>query len=335
MRRIAAVAAGLVVALAFAGSAPAQQTVAKYSTPTINDVVHDGMNALKERIEKRIGDKLKIDIYPASQLGAIPRVVEGAQLGTIELVSVPAEFLVGLDSRFGVISAPGVFENRMHGFQTLHDPEFKKAYWTLGQNKGIQFLAVQCNAEAITIMRKPVHKLEDLSGLKIRTFPTALEREAYKRIGATVAPMPLDEVMPGLQQGVIDGAKGGSSVYVGMKAFSVVKYLVRTKDTLVCPVHFASKTWWDKLPSDVREVFVEEADKNDLENQKHSIEGDDGAMKVWVANGGEIDELNAEDQAKLHEMMATVGETAYASDPPALEMYRLMVKLAAKYRGKS
>jgi TRAP-type C4-dicarboxylate transport system substrate-binding protein len=324
-------ATGLIAA---ATSASAQQIVAKYSTPTINDVVHDGMKALKERVEKRTQGKLRIDIYPASQLGAIPRVVEGAQLGTIELVTVPAEFLIGLDSRFGVISAPGVFQDRMHGYLTLHDPEFKKAYWTLGQNKGIQLFSIQCNAEAITILRRQVRGIDDLKGLKIRTYPSAIEREAYKRLGSTVAPMPLDEVVSGLAQGVIDGAKGGASVYVGFKAYSTAKYMLRTKDTLVCPLHFANKEWWDKLPADIRAAMVEEADKNDLENQKHSITGDDGAIANWGKLGGEVIELPANEQQRLRETMAGVGEAALSTDAPALEMYRLMVKVAERHRSK-
>src|SRR5688500_11666330 len=122
MRKFAAIAAGIVCTLTFAGGAAAQ-IVAKYSTPTINDVVHDGMKLLKERVEKRIDtSKFRIDIFPAGQLGAIPRVVEGTQLGTIEMATVPPEFLVGLDTRFGVVSAPGVFDNKFHGFHTLYDP---------------------------------------------------------------------------------------------------------------------------------------------------------------------------------------------------------------------
>ena len=335
MVKFAALAGGIVCALVFAGGAAAQPIVAKYSTPTINDVVHDGMKMLQERVHKRVDTaKFRIDIFPAGQLGAIPRVVEGTQLGTIEMATVPPEFLVGLDTRFGVVSAPGVFDNKFHGFHTLHDPEFKKEYWELGQNKGITMVGAQCNAEVIYISRKPVTKLADFRGMKIRSYPSAIEREAFKRIGATVAPMPLDEVMPGLQQGVIDATKGGMSVFVAFKAFTIAKYATRTKDTLVCPIHFANKVWWEKLPGDVRKVLEEEWPKADADNMKHSEEGEIAAFEAWKKNDGEIRELPAAEAAELKQLMTTVGEAALENDAPAKAMYQSMVKAAQRTRGK-
>ncbi|HEY5609336.1 MAG TPA: TRAP transporter substrate-binding protein [Alphaproteobacteria bacterium] len=335
MLKFAATAAGIVCALTFAGEAAAQQIVAKYSTPTINDVVHDGMKLLQQRVHARVDTgKFRIDIFPAGQLGAIPRVIEGVQLGTIEMATVPPEFIVGLDTRFGIVSAPGIFDSKMHGFHTLYDPEFKKEYWELGKNKGIVLIGAQCNAEVVYVSRRQVTKLADLRGMKIRSYPSAIEREAFKRLGATVAPMPLDEVLPGLQQGVIDATKGGASVFVAFKTYTIAKYITRTKDTLVCPIHFANKGWWDKLPADVRTALEQEYPKADLDNMKHSNEGEIEAFEAWKKNGGEINELPPAEAAELKKLMSTVGETALENDPPAKAMYDLMVKAAQRTRAK-
>jgi TRAP-type C4-dicarboxylate transport system substrate-binding protein len=332
MLKFAALAAGIACTLALANDAAAQ-IVAKYSTPTINDAVHDGMRLLKERVDKRIdASKFRIDIFPAGQLGAIPRVIEGTQLGTIEMATVPPEFLVGLDSRFGIVSAPAVFDNTMHGFRTLHDPEFKKEFWELGKDKGIQLIGAQCNAEIIYIARKPITKIADFRGMKIRTYPSAIEREAFKRIGATVAPMPLDEVIPGLQQGVIDGTKGGVQVFIAFKAVTVAKYLTRTKDTLVCPIHFANRQWLEKLPADIRRVLDEEFPNADTDNMKHSDEVDRRGMETWKSSGGEIHELAPAEAAELKKLMSTVGEAALENDAKSKAMYELMVKTAQRTR---
>jgi C4-dicarboxylate-binding protein DctP len=329
--------AGLIggAALALTAGASEAQVVAKYSTPTINEIVHGGMKMLKERIEKRVDGKLRIDIYPSSQLGAIPRVIEGAQLGTIELVTVPAEFLVGLDTRFGVVSAPGIFDDLRHGQRTMYDPEFKQAFWKLGENKGIHLFRIECTAQAVYVFRKPFAKLDDFSGLKVRAFPSAMEREAFRRLGATVAPMPLDEMVPGLQQGTIDGAKSGATVFTSFKVYSVAKHMVRTRDTLVCPIHFANKAWWDKLPSEVRAVVEDEAAKVDMLNNEIAVKEDEGGVETWRKNGGEVVELSAADRAELKKRTATVGETATANDPGARAMYELMLRAAERTRGKS
>lgn len=327
-RLIRMLAAGAFVMVAW-GDAEAQ-TVAKYSTPTINDIVHWGMKLYKERVEFRVGKDLRIDIYPASQLGAIPRVVEGVQLGTIEMATLPPEFMVGLDSRFGVISAPALFENVMHGYLTTHDPEFKKAYWSLGDAKGLHVFRIECTVQAVIVMKKQFTGLDDFKGMKIRSFPSAIERETFKRLGATVAPMPLDELATGLQQGVIDGAKSGAGVFTAFKVYNIVKTMVRLNDTLVCPIHFANKAWFDKQPQAVRNAIDEEGQAVDLANNWRAVEDDEYQGSVWKTNGGQEVALTPEQRADMEKRLASVGEDVTASDPAARKMFELMRSVAQR-----
>src|SRR5436190_5553545 len=88
MRIIVAIAACLVAA-----GASAQQYTMKLSSPTINDVTQEWMKAFKAGVESRSGGRVKVEIYPASQLGPIPRTVEGVALGTIEMTLPATGFL--------------------------------------------------------------------------------------------------------------------------------------------------------------------------------------------------------------------------------------------------
>ncbi|MEN8197059.1 MAG: TRAP transporter substrate-binding protein DctP, partial [Pseudomonadota bacterium] len=97
----------------------------KIGTPTINDTQHEWMKRFKARIEKRSGGRVKAQLFPASQLGKIPRMIEGMQLGTIESVVAPAAFLVGVDKRNSVLSVPGLFQNVDHCWRTFGDPAFR------------------------------------------------------------------------------------------------------------------------------------------------------------------------------------------------------------------
>ena len=127
---------GVAVGLALAVSAHAQSVI-KIGSPTIRDNNEVWKNTWKAEIEKGAGGRYRVDVYPASQLGSMPRALEGVQLGTIEAYIIIAEFMNALDKRFGVISIPGVFDDLMHGYRTYQDPEFRKAYWTLGESKGV------------------------------------------------------------------------------------------------------------------------------------------------------------------------------------------------------
>src|SRR5262249_40474808 len=114
-----AIAGALASALSFTAPAVAQQFTMKLSSPTINDVTHEYFKRLKTGIEQRSGGKIKVEIYPANQLGQIPATVEGVALGTIEAVSVANGFYISLEPRFQVLDAPGLFPDLMTGYKTL------------------------------------------------------------------------------------------------------------------------------------------------------------------------------------------------------------------------
>ena len=115
-------------ALALIGaSAHAQQFTMKLSSPTANDVTTEWMKSMKAGIEGRSGGRIKVEGYPANQLGQLPRAVEGVTLGTIELTISAIGFYVGIEPRFEALEVPGLFDNLPHALKTLGDPEVNQA----------------------------------------------------------------------------------------------------------------------------------------------------------------------------------------------------------------
>jgi TRAP-type C4-dicarboxylate transport system substrate-binding protein len=96
----------LLLTLLFCGTATAQNAapgktfVMKLATPTLNDGQHEWMRRFAAAIEAKSGGRIKAELYPASQLGSIPRMIEGTQLGSIQIFLAPPEFFVGVDQRF-------------------------------------------------------------------------------------------------------------------------------------------------------------------------------------------------------------------------------------------
>ena len=83
-----------------AAPAAAQQFTFKISSPVINDSTQEYMKALKAALEQRSGGKIKVEMYPANQLGQIPTTVEGVALGTIEMTTPAIGFYIGIEPRF-------------------------------------------------------------------------------------------------------------------------------------------------------------------------------------------------------------------------------------------
>src|ERR1700722_17118424 len=120
-----AIARSLVAAGAFAvtltlglplGAALAAEPtyVMKITTPTINDVPDTYARNFAAAVEKDSGGRIKGEVYPASQLGPIPRQIEGTQFGAIQMAVIPSEFWVGVDERFQITAAPGLVDSLAH-----------------------------------------------------------------------------------------------------------------------------------------------------------------------------------------------------------------------------
>ncbi len=111
--------------------------VMKIATATFNDGNHEWMKRFASAIETKSGGRIKAELYPASQLGSVPRQIEGTQLGSIQMCLHPPEFFVGVDQRFELLSAAGLFESEQHAIRAITDPEFAKAFLALGASKGL------------------------------------------------------------------------------------------------------------------------------------------------------------------------------------------------------
>src|SRR5438105_12097168 len=112
----------LAVALAPAAHAQDKVFVMKMSTATINDTQHEWLKRFSAAVEKDSGGRIKGEIYPASQLGPIPRQIEGVQFGSVQVYIGPPEFLSGIDVRYEALSAPGLFSSTDQAVRVINDP---------------------------------------------------------------------------------------------------------------------------------------------------------------------------------------------------------------------
>ena len=134
--------------------APAQ-TVMKLANATINDVQHEWQKLFAAELQKRVGDKVKTEIYPASQLGAIPRMVEGVLLGTIESFITPTAFLAPTDPRFQIFDVPGLFVSPEHVHAVIHDPAYRDHLETMFLDRGLRIIGAIYNSPTVVLTKKP------------------------------------------------------------------------------------------------------------------------------------------------------------------------------------
>src|SRR3984957_12749583 len=110
--------------------------VMKMALPAINDPSHLFAKNYAAALERDSGGRIKAEIYPASQLGAIPRQIEGTQFGAIQCALIPPEFFVGVDERFEVLAAPCLDDYVDHARRLSSNAGLLNLILRLGADKG-------------------------------------------------------------------------------------------------------------------------------------------------------------------------------------------------------
>jgi TRAP-type transport system periplasmic protein len=333
------VAAGAAVALAsgLSGAQAQDQThkpqyVMKVTLPTIHDPVEKYARTFAAAVEKDSGGRIKAEVFPASQLGSIPRQIEGVQFGAIQAAVIPPEFFVGVDERFGVMAAPGLVDDLAHGSRVAADPQVRKLMFSLGAAKGLHGVGLFMALPSALISRTPVRHLADLRGKKIRIFASAFQSEALKRLGATPVAMTLGDVLPAIQQGTIDGAISGITVYTSMHYNDAAKYVTEINQPAIFLVTEISKKWYQSLPPDLQKVIDKDGDEVSRGIVKVMTDGWEQGRKDWVTRGGELIELPKNEYAEMMQTLSSVGADVSKSSPALHEAYETMVEAAKRTR---
>ena len=332
---VAVLAGGAVAATAFAPSpAMAQKKYfVKIGMATINDPQHIWGKWIGEEMKKRSGGRLTFQTFPASQLGKIPRQVEGIQLGTQEMFLTPPGFFVGVNQAFMVPDAPGFFRDAIHAHKTLTDPAFRNKFLSMGENKGVIGNGISIYDGTSYATLKPMKNLADMKGRKIRVLATPMERAVPAQFGATGVPIPFTEVVPALQRSVVDGARTSLVVMAYTKFQTVTKFLTVVNDGYIPSASWVSKVWLSKLPKDLQKIVLDVAGELEDKASENARNNVDAMVKVWKEAGATVSKFSPEDQKTYMAKVRPLGDKFLGQhkNPQVREMYALMKQVAARH----
>lgn len=306
--------------------------VMKIGTATINDVQHEWMKRFAESVAKDGNGKIKVEIYPASQLGAIPRMIEGTQFGSIQAFVGPPEFLSGVDSRYEILSSPGLFTNLDHANKTLQDPAFNRAFLDIGQSKGLKGIGLFVNGPSVINTRQKATRLADLQKLKIRVLASPVQMEQIRKMGATPVPMALSEVLPALQQGTIDGVMSVLPVLAAFRYYDAARYMLETDHSIVSVVSVVNAEWFDKLTPALQKVVVDAGQNASRDVYPWAVEFIVKQRALWTSNGGEVSRLDPAEQATLLASLAPIGKEVASRKANQKALYDVLVDAAQRTR---
>jgi TRAP-type C4-dicarboxylate transport system substrate-binding protein len=306
--------------------------VMKISLATLNDALHQFAKDYAAAVERDSAGRIKAEIYPNSQLGSTQRQVEGVQFGAIQCLIVPPEFLAGIDERFELLAAPGLVNSMANGQRVAADPAVKQLMLGLGANKGLHGAGLFMATPSSVISIKPIRHLDDFKSKKIRVFPSQFQREAMQRLGATPKPMSLGEVLPGLQDNVLDAAVSATTVFVTMHFQDAAKFVTETGQPAIFGIAELSKKWYDGLPPDLQEIVNKGASSESVAINAWVIDFNAKTRQDWIVGGGELISLPPDEQAAMLNALASVGEDVSMTKAELHAAYHIVTEAAQRNR---
>ncbi len=313
-------------------SAAAQSTM-KLASATINDVQHEWQKVFAAELEARVGDAVTVEIYPASQLGTIPRMAEGVLLGSIEAFTTPTAFMTNVDPRFQAFDVPGLFAGPEDVRAAIHEPAYRDHLETLFLDSGLRVIGAIYNSPTVVLTREPAPHLADLDGLKIRTFASPLQMEPMAALGAIPVPLALSEIVPQLQSGGLDGMLAGMPILTAFKYYDVAKYVTDLKFAEIVSVTVVNEDWFQAQDENVRAAIIEAGRAAETAVFPWGVENVARTNAIWVENGGEILALSEEERLAMVDRFEAVTAEVLADQPEVMAEYERLAELVAKGGG--
>nr|WP_295078712.1 TRAP transporter substrate-binding protein [uncultured Roseateles sp.] len=211
-----------------------------------------GAQRFKELAEARTGGKVKVELYPNSQLYKDKEELEALQLGSVQMLAPSLAKFGPLGVKdFEVFDLPFIF-NDQAAFRAVTDGPVGADLFKKLEPKGIKGLAYWDNGFHIMSANKPLHTVADFKGMKMRIQSSKVLDAQMRALGAIPQVMAFSELYQALQSGVVDGCEGVPSNFYTQRTYEVQKHTTISNHGHLAYAVIVNKKFWDGLPADIR-----------------------------------------------------------------------------------
>lgn len=245
---------------------------------------HLGLVKFGELMAEKSKGRIKLEVFPSTQLGNERDVIEALQMGTVDITLVSTAPLSGFSDDFLVFDLPYIFKDRPNAYKVLDGPIGQGILATLEKNKLIGLTFMENGFYNMTSSKKIVRP-SDMKGVKIRSLENPLQVDTYNFIGANAIPMAFGEVFTALQNKTLDATALTYSVIGSQKIYTVQPYICDTWHFYAPASLLMSKVTWDGIPDDLKAIVKESAKEATDYQRKMSAEVDDKMYKIMKDYG--------------------------------------------------
>jgi TRAP-type transport system periplasmic protein len=265
-----------------------------------------GMKKFAEAVAQKSGGKIKVQLFFNSALGGDQAVVTAIQGGTVEMSVMNSGILASLAKELAVFDFPFLFANEKESDALVDGPVGKKMHKLL-EEKGVVGLSYwELGYRHITNSKRPLNKVEDIDGLKLRVIPNPINVDWTKALGVNPTPMPFPEVYGGLESKAIDGQENPLAVIAANKFWEVQKHIALTYHQYNPQSVIFSKKVWDTLSAAEKKIIDDSADEATKMQREASRAAVAANLELLKKNGMQVTTFSPAEVTKLREKMKPV-----------------------------
>ena len=293
MKRMFAIAAAGLMAAAFStGAAVAQQKIVLKATdvhplgyPTVEAVVRMG-----QRLEKATNGRISIQMYPSMQLGGEKEMIEQAQVGALQIARISLGPMGPLVPELNAFNLPFVFRDPAHMTKVVTGPIGDEMLKKLSEHPTSNLIGIawMTGGTRNVYSKKPVRGMDDLKGQKIRMMGNPIFVDTMNAMGGNGVAMGYDQLINGLQTGVVDGAENNEPSYSSGQHYRYAKYYSMTQHLIIPEILVFSKRTWQTLSKEDQDLIIKEAKAAQTEQWKLWDEFEQKSIADMKSNGVEI-----------------------------------------------
>ncbi|WP_019121684.1 DctP family TRAP transporter solute-binding subunit [Brevibacillus massiliensis] len=259
-----------------------------------------------ELMAEKTGGKVKVEVYPSSQLYGDKDELEALQAGNVQVIAPSATKLVGFNPAFQIVDMPFLFKNHDSVIK-FWDGELGKKLMSSLEDKNLQGLAMWENGFKVFTSSKPIGSPDEFKGQKFRTQAGKVLEAQFKALGAGAATIPFGETYTALQQGTVDGQENTWNNIDTQKYEEVQKNLLVSNHGRIDYIVLTNKKWYSELPEDIRKAFDESMAEATKYERELAVQLDkDSEDKLRGSGKMKIIDLSDADREKFVNVMEAV-----------------------------
>jgi len=278
-------------------------------------------------VSEKSGGKLKVSLYAGAVLGSDQQNLSAVRGGTLDFTTMATGLLAGINSEFMVFDLPFMFNNSQEAYALSDGPVGTGLMEGLAE-AGIHGLGIwDLGFRNMTNNRRPIARLEDIQGLKLRVIAAPVYIELFTQLGANPVPMTFGEVYGALESGAIDGQDNPLAVIQSAKFAEVQDYLSITRHIYTGMPFLMSGKTWEALSADEQKIIAEAADAaKDFGRQL--VQEQEAAAIESLGEEMEVNELAPDEVARMREAAKPVIDK-FSAEAGAAVMEKANAELSA------